>query len=45
MAIWDEPQSDSNLRSLISRFKERVGEDIITNANGLGYMVTSPSVE
>lgn len=37
--IWGEPMSDGSLRSLISRFKDNIGEDIITNANGLGYMV------
>ncbi len=39
--IWGESKSDGSLRSLISRFKEHIGDNIITNANGLGYMVTS----
>jgi len=41
MYIWGEPKRNGSLRSLISRFKEHIGEDIIINANGLGYMVTS----
>ncbi len=45
LAIWGESGNDNNLRSLISRFKEQIGEEIIINANGLGYMVTSPSAE
>ncbi len=39
--IWNEPDHDSNLRSLISRFRKTIDHDIITNANGLGYMITS----
>jgi len=45
LAIWGEPRSDSNLRSLISRVKEQIGEEIIVNVNGLGYMITSPKTE
>jgi DNA-binding response OmpR family regulator len=37
IAIWGEPQSDSNLRSLISRFRKQIGAGIITNINGIGY--------
>ncbi len=41
MYIWQEPKSNGSLRSLISRFKDQVGTEIITNVNSLGYMVTS----
>ena len=39
--IWDEPGHNSNLRSLISRLKKTVGCELVTNANGLGYMIAS----
>ncbi len=39
--IWDEPGHDSNLRSLISRLKKTIGCELVTNANGLGYMIAS----
>jgi len=41
MHIWNEPDHDSNLRSLISRLRKTIDHDIVTNANGLGYMITS----
>jgi len=40
LEIWGEPGHDSNLRSLISRLKSTLGAELITNANGLGYMIT-----
>ncbi len=42
MAIWGSPQHDSNLRSLISRLKESLDANIITNINGMGYMIADP---
>jgi len=41
LQIWGDNENSGRLRSLISRFKKKIGSDIITNANGLGYMVTS----
>ncbi|BDY12226.1 response regulator [Hydrogenimonas cancrithermarum] len=41
MHIWSEPKSNSTLRSLINRFRTAVGDDIITNVNGVGYAVIS----
>jgi len=41
MHIWEEPDHDSNLRSLISRLRKTIDQDIVTNANGLGYMISS----
>jgi DNA-binding response OmpR family regulator len=41
MYIWQEPKNNGSLRSLISRFKDQVGTEIITNVNSLGYIVTS----
>jgi len=37
--IWGEDTGTSRLRSLISRIKDQLGTDLITNANGLGYMI------
>ena len=39
--IWGDDTGTSRLRSLISRIKEQLGADLITNANGLGYMITT----
>ncbi len=39
--IWGDDTGTSRLRSLISRIKEQLGTDLITNANGLGYMITT----
>ncbi len=41
MEIWGATGHSASLRSLISRFKVTIGEEIITNANGFGYMVSS----
>jgi DNA-binding response OmpR family regulator len=38
--VWGEPKNDSTLRSLIHRIKTVIGEDIITNLNGQGYMIS-----
>jgi DNA-binding response OmpR family regulator len=38
--VWGEPKNDSTLRSLIHRMKTAIGEDIITNLNGQGYMIS-----
>jgi len=37
--IWNEPKDNSTLRSLITRFHSTVGDDLITNVNGMGYTV------
>ncbi|WP_456451342.1 response regulator [Hydrogenimonas sp.] len=39
MHIWKEPRADSTLRSLITRFHATVGDDLITNVNGVGYTI------
>ncbi len=41
ISIWGETKHDSNLRSLVSRFKSTIDDDIIINANGRGYMIRS----
>ncbi len=38
--VWGKQKNDSTLRSLIHRIKTAVGEDIITNLNGQGYMIS-----
>lgn len=38
--VWGEHKNDSTLRSLIHRIKTAIGEDIITNLNGQGYMIS-----
>jgi len=38
--VWGEQKNDSTLRSLIHRIKSAIGEDIITNLNGQGYMIS-----
>ncbi len=40
LEIWSEIKSDNTLRSLVHRFKNVVGEEIITNVNGVGYTVS-----
>jgi len=40
MYVWGEMKSNSTLRSLIHRFRSVIGEDIITNNNGVGYSVS-----
>jgi len=37
MYVWHELKSNSTLRSLIHRFRSVINDDIITNANGVGY--------
>ncbi len=37
--VWGENRSDSTLRSMIHRIRLRIGEDLITNVNGVGYMI------
>ncbi len=41
LEVWREPRSDNTLRSLIHRFRNTIGADIITNVNGVGYMITA----
>jgi len=41
LEVWSEIKSDNTLRSLIHRFRNAVGDDIITNVNGVGYTVTA----
>ena len=38
--IWGKEKNDSTLRSLIHRLKTVIGEDIITNVNSQGYMIS-----
>lgn len=40
MYVWGEMKSNSTLRSLIHRFRSDINDDIITNANGVGYSIT-----
>lgn len=37
--IWGNEQNYSTLRSLIYRIRAAIDEDLITNVNGLGYMI------
>ncbi len=41
LEVWREIKSDNTLRSLIHRFRNAVGDDIITNVNGVGYTVST----
>jgi len=41
LTIWNEPRSNNTLRSLIHRFRQVVGEEIILNVNGIGYTILS----
>jgi len=41
MYVWDEMKSNSTLRSLIHRFRSVINDDIITNANGVGYSINT----
>ena len=41
LTIWNEVKSDNTLRSLIHRFRNAIGEDIIDNINGIGYTIKS----
>jgi len=41
LEVWSEIKSDNTLRSLIHRFRNAVGDDIITNVNGVGYTVSA----
>jgi len=37
--IWNAPKDNSTLRSLITRFHATIGDDLITNVNGIGYTI------
>ncbi len=37
--VWDEPKSNSTLRSLVKRLRAVLGDDLIVNVNGLGYTI------
>jgi len=41
MYIWDEIKSNSTIRSLIYRFRSEINDDIISNANGVGYSINT----
>ena len=41
LEVWREIKSDNTLRSLIHRFRNAIGDDIITNVNGVGYTVSA----
>jgi len=41
MHIWDEMKSNSTIRSLIYRFRSEINDDIISNANGVGYSINT----
>jgi len=41
LEVWHELKSDNTLRSLIHRFRNAIGDDIITNVNGVGYTVSA----
>lgn len=40
-SAWNEPKKNSTLRSQITRLKKIVGDDLVTNVNGLGYTITT----
>ncbi len=39
--VWGEPHSVNTVRSLVHRFKEAVGHDLIHSTNGAGYIIYS----
>jgi DNA-binding response OmpR family regulator len=39
MHIWNKPKENSTLRSLITRFHAAIGDEIISNINGVGYTI------
>lgn len=39
--VWGEPHSVNTVRSLVHRFKEVVGHDLIHSTNGAGYIIYS----
>jgi len=41
MHVWGEVKNDVTIRTQIHRMKERIGESIIQNVNGVGYMIES----
>ena len=41
MHVWDEIKSNSTIRSLIHRFRAEISDDIISNANGVGYSINT----
>ena len=41
MYVWDEMKSNSTIRSLIHRFRSDINDDIISNANGVGYSINT----
>ncbi len=41
LEVWSEIKSDNTLRSLIHRLRNAIGDDIITNVNGVGYTVSA----
>ena len=41
MHVWGELKNDVTIRTQIHRIKEKIGESIIDNVNGIGYMIAS----
>jgi len=41
MHVYGEAVSDRTLRSLVHRIRKTLGEDVIKNVNGVGYMIVS----
>ncbi len=41
MHVWGEIKNDITIRTQIHRIKEKIGENIIQNVNGIGYMIES----
>ncbi|MEA2073898.1 MAG: response regulator [Campylobacterota bacterium] len=41
MHVWGEVKNDVTIRTQIHRMKEKIGESIIQNVNGVGYMIES----
>lgn len=41
MHIWNEKKENSTLRSLIARLHATIGDEIVTNVNGIGYTIHS----
>ena len=39
MHVWGEPVNDKTLRSLVFRIRTTVGDDLIKNVSGSGYMI------
>ena len=39
MHVWGKTANDTTIRTQIHRIKEKIGTNVITNVNGVGYMI------